>query len=88
MKYVSFVALLLAAALAATALVVVPNCIGPFFETPPSWKAQREDTRKEAAGTVRKLEARQGNKPVEEWPERDRQLHRNAKRILGETGGP
>jgi hypothetical protein len=35
--------------------------------------------------TVKKFERCHGEKPVEEWPELDRQTYRNAKRVLGET---
>jgi hypothetical protein len=87
MKHLPLFALIFAAALVAVALIAVPSCIGLFFETPPDWKAQREETRNRAELTIRKFEARHGDKSIEEWPELDRQTYRNAKRILGEMDG-
>jgi hypothetical protein len=80
-------ALAFAALLVALALVFVPGCIGPFFETPPAWKRQREQTRRAAIDTIRKFEARHGDTPVEQWPELDRTTYRNAKRILADLDG-
>ena len=88
MKHLPLVALLFAAALGAITLVVVPSCIGPFFETPPDWKLQRQTLRQSAAETVRKYEVMYGDTPVEEWPEeRHRLTYTNAKRILDKMDG-
>jgi hypothetical protein len=87
MKHLPLFALVFAAALVVVALIAVPSCIDLFFETPPDWKAQREETSNRAELTIRKFEARHGDKPLEEWPELDRQTYRNARRILGEMAG-
>jgi hypothetical protein len=86
-RHAGLFALLCAAALLALALVFVPSCLGPLMETPAEWRRQRETMRQSALDTVKKFEDRHGNKPVEEWPEGDRQTYSNAQRILGEMEG-
>jgi hypothetical protein len=88
MRHAALFALLCAAAaLVVLALVFVPLCLGPLIETPPEWRWQRKTMRQNALDTVKKFEDRHGNKPVEKWPEGDRQTYSNAKRILAEMEG-
>jgi hypothetical protein len=86
MKHIALFALRYAAAMAAVVLIAVPSCLGPFFETPPAWMDQREETRNRARRSIQKFHDRPGDKPIEEGPELDRQTYRNAKRILAEMG--
>ena len=82
MRHATLFALAFVAVLIAVAPAAVPSCIAPLVETPPNWKAQREQTRKSAGESVERLEKRYGDKPVEGWDERHRQIYRNARRIL------
>jgi hypothetical protein len=86
-RHATLFALLCAAAWVVLALVFVPSRLGPLIENPSDWRWQRETMRQNALDTIQKIEGRHGNKPVQEWPEGDRQTYRNAKRILAEIEG-
>jgi hypothetical protein len=75
---------LLVLALVSLTVQAVPGCIDTFIGTPPDWIQQRNDLHSEARATVEKYHKRHGKKPLEEWPERDRQIYVNAKRLLAE----
>jgi hypothetical protein len=87
MRHATLFALAFVAALIAVASAAVPSCIAPLVETPPDWKAQREQTRKEVRESVERLEKRYRDKPVEGWDGRHKQIYVNATRILGELEG-
>jgi hypothetical protein len=88
MKHALSFALVFAVSLVAAALVIVPSCLGPFFETPPDWRRQRQALRQFSRETARKFGDRHGDKPVGQWPELDRLTFLNAQRILAEMGEP
>lgn len=84
MRSLHAVALVCILALTVTAILTVPSCINHVFDPPSDWVRQREEMRVSARQTVTRLRKRHGGRPVEEWPEKDRQIWRNARRILGE----
>lgn len=85
MRSLHALALITILSLAATALLTIPSCIEHMLQHPADWQEINGVTRREAERTIKKMRERHGTKPVEEWPEGDQQIWRNAKRILGES---
>jgi hypothetical protein len=86
MRTVNVLALVLILAAIFAAVLTIPSYIlSPLIEMSPDLKLQRESMRQSALKTVKKFEQRHGETPIEQWPELDRQIWTNARRILDET---
>jgi hypothetical protein len=86
MRSFQALALLLGIALVCVVIITVPSCVNYIFAPPADWLRHREERLKVSRETIQRLRKRNGSKPVKEWPERDRIIWENAKRLLAEAG--